>query len=86
MRFFALDLTATDASEISGLSILSTNTIYQRICTRMAQARAITSPFQGELEADESYCGLKSIRGKQVRGAGGKRSCLVFSNATTLHI
>ena len=30
------------------------------------------TPFNGELEADESYFGAKRVRGKRGRGAGGK--------------
>ena len=55
VRLFAMDLTATDTAELSGLSVRSTNTIYQRVRVRMAQACAVQSPFEGELEADESY-------------------------------
>ena len=55
VRLFAMDLTATDTAELTGLSVRSTNTIYQRIRVRMAQACAAQSPFEGELEADESY-------------------------------
>jgi len=72
VRLFAMDLTATDTAELSGLSLRSTNTIYQRIRVRMAQACAAQSPFAGELEADESYFGPKRIRGKRGRGAGSK--------------
>ncbi len=37
-RLFAMDLTATDTAELSGFSVRSINTIYQRIRVRMAQA------------------------------------------------
>jgi ISXO2-like transposase domain len=67
-----MDLTATDAAELTGLSLRSTNVIYQRIRCRMAEFCASQSPFKGELEADESYFGPKRIRGKRGRGAGGK--------------
>jgi transposase-like protein len=72
VRLFALDLTATDAAQLTGLSVRSTNTIFQRIRCRMAEFCATQSPFQGELEADESYFGPKRIRGKRGRGAGAK--------------
>ena len=38
----------------------------------MAQACAAQSPFEGKLEADDSYFGLKRIRGKRGRGAGSE--------------
>jgi len=72
VHLFSMDLAATDTAELAGLSVRSTNTIYQRIRVRMAQACAAQSPFAGELEADESYFGPKRIRGKRGRGAGSK--------------
>lgn len=66
-----MDLTVTDTAELSGLSVRSTDTIYQRIRVRMAQCAA-QSPFEGELEADESYFGPKRIRGKRGREVGSK--------------
>jgi len=72
VRLFALDLTPTDTAELTGLSVRSTNAIYQRIRTRIAEVCAIQSPFKGEIEADESYFRPKRIRGKRGRGAGSK--------------
>ena len=72
LRLFALDLTASDAAQLCGLSLRSTNDIYQRIRLRMAQDCASRSPFAGELEADESYFGPRRVRGKRGRGAGSK--------------
>lgn len=72
LRLFAMDLTATDAAQLSGVSVRSVNAVYQRIRIRLARQCAAQSPFSGELEADESYFGPKRIRGKRGRGAGGK--------------
>jgi len=72
LRHFALDLTATDTAQLCGLSVRSTNAVYQRIRHRMAQWCALQSPFTGELEADESYFGPRRVRGKRGRGAGSK--------------
>ncbi|PAT41854.1 IS1595 family transposase [Vandammella animalimorsus] len=72
LRLFAMDLTATDAAQLCGLSVRSVNAVYQRIRARLAQECAAQSPFSGELEADESYFGPKRIRDKRGRGAGGK--------------
>jgi transposase len=38
----------------------------------MAEACERNSPFQGEVEADESYFGPRRVRGRRGRGAGGK--------------
>ncbi len=72
MRYFAMDLTATDCAELSGLSVRSVNTIYLRVRRRLAEYCEHVSPLGGELEADESYFGPRRVRGLRGRGAGGK--------------
>jgi transposase len=72
IRYFAMDLTATDCAELTGLSVRSVNSIYQRIRRRLAQQCEQVSPLGGELEADESYFGPRRIRGLRGRGAGQK--------------
>ena len=72
IRYFAMDLTATDCAELTGLSVRSINSIYQRIRRRLAQQCEQVSPLGGELEADESYFGPRRIRGLRGRGAGQK--------------
>ena len=71
-KAFAMDLTATDAAELTGLSVRSVNDIYLKIRQRIAEHCEGQSPFRGEVEIDESYFGPKRIRGKRGRGAGGK--------------
>jgi transposase len=72
IRYFAMDLTATDCAELTDLSVRSVNSIYQRIRRRLAQQCEQVSPLGGELEADESYFGPRRIRGLRGRGAGQK--------------
>jgi transposase-like protein len=72
IKAFAMDLTATDATELTGLSVRSVNTIYLKIRQRIAEHCEAQSPFRGEMEIDESYFGPKRVRGKRGRGAGGK--------------
>jgi transposase len=72
LRLFALDLPATKTADLSGLSVRSVNTIYQKIRARLADECALHSPFAGEVEVDESYFGPRRIRGKRGRGAGSK--------------
>jgi transposase len=67
-----MDLTATDAAELTGLSVRSVNDIYLRIRRRVAACCEAQSPFRGEVEVDESYFGPRRVRGKRGRGAGGK--------------
>ena len=72
LRYFAMDLTATDCAELSGVSVRSVNTIYLRVRRRLAEHCEQVSPLGGELEADESYFGPRRVRGLRGRGAGGK--------------
>lgn len=72
IRAFAMDLTATDAAELTGLSVRSVNPIYLKVRQRIAEHCEAQSPFRGEVEVDESYFGPKRVRGKRGRGAGGK--------------
>lgn len=67
-----MDLTATDAAELTGLSVRSVNPIYLKLRQRIAEHCEAQSPLRGEVEVDESYFGPKRIKGKRGRGAGGK--------------
>ncbi len=72
LRYFSIDLTA---SQITLLTDLNRNTV-NRYLTLIRQAIAAhcenESPFSGEVELDESYFGAKRVRGKRGRGAAGK--------------
>lgn len=72
IRYFSIDLTA---SQITLLTDLNRNTV-NRYLTLIRRAIAThcenESPFSGEVELDESYFGAKRIRGKRGRGAAGK--------------
>ena len=72
LRYFAMDLTATDCAELSGISVRSINSIYLRLRKRMAEQCEKVSPLGGELEADESYFGPRRVRGLRWRGPGRK--------------
>ena len=73
VRLFALDLPASDAARLTGLTTKTVNTIYLKIRRRIAQACERESPFtSGEVEVDESYFGARRVRGKRGRGAAGK--------------
>jgi transposase len=72
LRYFAMDLTATDCAQLSGVSVRSVNSIYLRIRRRLAEHCEQVSPLGGELEADESYFGPRRVRGLRGRGAGQK--------------
>ena len=72
IRYFSLDL---DAQTIAILTRLNRNTInryFNLIRRRIAEFCERQSPFNGEVEVDESYFGGKRIKGKRGRGAGNK--------------
>src|SRR5438270_6143008 len=73
VRHFALDLTASDAAHLTGLSRRSVTPIFLRIRERIAEECQRASPFAAcEVEVDESYFGARRVRGKRGRGASGK--------------
>jgi transposase len=73
VRHFALDLTASDAAQLTGLSRRSVTSIFLKIRVRIAEACERASPFSiCEVEVDESYFGARRVRGKHGRGAAGK--------------
>jgi transposase-like protein len=73
LRLFALDLTASDAARLSGVSVRSVNDIYLKLRRRLSLECEKRRPFKGgEAEIDESYFGKRRVRGKRGRGAGGK--------------
>jgi transposase-like protein len=72
IRAFAMDLTATDAAELTGVSLRSCNGIYLKTRRRVAAYCEAQNPFRGEVEVDESYFGPRRVKGKRGRGAGGK--------------
>lgn len=72
LRFFAIDLTASDTARLTGISVRSINNIFLKLRLRMAIECEKQTPFCGVVELDESYFGAKRIRGKRGRGASGK--------------
>jgi transposase len=71
LRLFALDLTATDAAQLTTLTRKSVTTIFLKIKERIAEACERESPLSSG-EVDESYFGARRVRGKRGRGASGK--------------
>ncbi len=72
LRCFALDLTATQTADLTGISLRSVNTIFLRLRRKLALECERQSPFEGVLELDESYFGPRRVRGRVGRGCGGK--------------
>ena len=72
LRLFALDLTASDAARLTGLSVRSVNEGYLRLRRRLQTWCPVLAELNGAVELDESYFGPRRMRGKRGRGAGGK--------------
>ena len=72
IKLFALDLTATQIANITGLNRNTINKYLAAIRKRIAEFCENESPFSGIIEVDESFFGAKRIKGKRGRGAYGK--------------
>jgi transposase len=73
MRYFAMDFTASDVAQLTGLTRKTVTVIFLRIRVRIAAECERASPYSDcEVEVDESYFGARRVRGKRGRGASGK--------------
>ena len=72
LRYFAMDLSATDVAQSTGIRRKAVTMIFLKIRQRVAQECERVSPFSGEVEVDECYFGARRVRGKRGRGASGK--------------
>ena len=72
IKCFALDLTATQTAEMTGLNLNTVDRLFSKIRMRIFEKSNADSPIAGEFEADESYFGARRVKGKRGRGAGGK--------------
>ena len=73
LKLFCADIPALTAAGLAGLSVQSTQRLYDGLRLRiMALTLEEARPFAGEVEIDESYFGARRVRGKRGRGAGGK--------------
>ena len=72
LRLFALDLTASDAARLTGLSGRSVNEVSLRLRRRLQSWCPVPAELNGAVELDESYFGPRRVRGKRGRGASGK--------------
>jgi len=77
IRYFAMDLSASQSTLLSGISRRTTNSVFLKIRRRLAIACQSASPFaNSEVEVEESYFGARRVRGKRGRGASGKHIVL----------
>ena len=74
LRLFYLDIEAKKVAEFTGLNRGCINNIYNKLIERIATLCETESPFEREIELDESYFGARRVRGIRGRGAKGKIS------------
>ena len=72
LRYFAMDFTASQTAELTGISRRSVNAIYALLRLKVQQWVHKQAPFNGIVELDESYFGPRRVPGKRGRGASGK--------------
>jgi transposase-like protein len=72
LRCFSLDITATKASELTGVPRPTVNRIYKKLRDRIKDICDNEFPLSGEVEVDESYFEARRIKGKRGRGSYGK--------------
>ena len=72
LRYFAIDLDASQIATVTGLSRNTVNRYLRALRLRLVVFCNARSPFSGEIEVDESFFGPKRVKGKRGRGAYGK--------------
>ena len=72
VRYFAADLTALQAAQLSGLNRNTINRFYRAFRERILWACEAQRPMFGIIEVDESFFGARRVKGKRGRGAYGK--------------
>ena len=73
IKFFSVDLTATQIAVLSRTNRKTINKILKEVRKNIVSFCEKESPFKkGEIEIDESYFGARRIRGRRGRGSYGK--------------
>ena len=72
VRYFAADLTALQAANLSGLNRNTVNRFYREFRELMYTVSEAQRPLFGVVEVDESLFGARRVKGKRGRGAYGK--------------
>jgi transposase-like protein len=73
IRYYSVDLSASQIAELTKLSRQTINTYLTAIRRRLVEVcNGENAPFVGHIEVDESYFGARRVKGKRGRGARGK--------------
>ena len=72
VKLFAIDLNASQITQLTNLNRNTVNRYLTAIRTEIFDSCQKESPFDGEVEVDESFFGARRVKGKRGRGASGK--------------
>ena len=73
LHLFSLNIEAKKVSDLTGISRVTINKIFNKLRVLIASKCEAESPFkEGEIELVESYFGARRTRGKRGRGTGNK--------------
>ena len=76
VRYFSVDLNATQIAKLTNLNLNTINKILTLIRVRIfelsLQDQLQSAPLVGQIEVDESYFGARRVKGKRGRGARDK--------------
>jgi hypothetical protein len=86
MRAFALDLTASDAAELTGLSTRRINDIYLKVRGKTAEFREFNRPAAVRLKSTSPTSGHAMSAASGDAGRAARRSSSASSNATVTSI
>ena len=71
LKLFCLDIEAKKVSELTSISRITINKIFDKLRILIASKCELESPFEkGEIELDESYFGAKRVRGEKKSWCG----------------
>ena len=72
LKYFSMDLTATETAALSSVSLRSVTVIFDKLRAKICYWCMQEALFEGTIEVDESYFGPRRVPGKRGCGASGK--------------
>ena len=72
VKLFAIDLDASQVTQVTGLNRNTVNRYFMALRRRIAEFCEQQAPVRGEIELDESYFGPRRVKGLRGRGASCK--------------
>ena len=72
LKYFSMDLTATETATLSSVSLRSVTVIFDKLRAKICYWCMQEALFEGTIEVDETYFGLRRVPGKRGRGVSGK--------------